>query len=499
MAGTATGIAAAVALERLGLMGRASATHIPDEPIDAGKVIIVGGGLCGLTAGWLLAEKGKEVVVLEADEHPGGRVHSLRWPNGQVSELGWEEIWDRFLDPSAHWLVDSLGLRSQVVKYPSGGIAGFIKGKYVQHASYVQWIFSLNWADPVRDPADHERMAWDFVSREVGLLKDPWQHPNAAGRSYREFDGESFEHLVLREFNSSRSGDVNYVSNVFMKPEAGKPNAETSAAYDIGAYFYWYNGFGYHLRRGNDQIIARLVDRLPRGALRLGAKVAEVANESDGTGVVVRYEQDGLRATERGDVAIVTVPHTLVRSIIPSLPPERRQAIEALNHSRVIRLLLQFKRKFWKEDLGFDGWGLYTDLSPTWINNDSGNDNYTTGALSPYVLEPEADGLWETLRPEERERPHVRLDGSRAKRAVGAVLDDLAKFWPQVKSELVEAQVWQVPYYGPAYPPDYVSSGKYEMNQKPFGRIILGGDWVYSFGADAAISRARDIADHYIR
>jgi monoamine oxidase len=42
------------------------------------KVIIVGAGLAGLTAAWELDQAGYEVVVIEAQRPPGGRVLTLR-------------------------------------------------------------------------------------------------------------------------------------------------------------------------------------------------------------------------------------------------------------------------------------------------------------------------------------------------------------------------------------------------------------------------------------
>src|ERR1700730_13571462 len=42
------------------------------------RVIILGAGLAGLAAGWELREVGHDVTILEAQLHPGGRVHTIR-------------------------------------------------------------------------------------------------------------------------------------------------------------------------------------------------------------------------------------------------------------------------------------------------------------------------------------------------------------------------------------------------------------------------------------
>ena len=56
------------------------------------KTVVVGAGFAGLAAARALAERGAEVVVLEARDRVGGRVHSHTLANGCVVELGAEFI-----------------------------------------------------------------------------------------------------------------------------------------------------------------------------------------------------------------------------------------------------------------------------------------------------------------------------------------------------------------------------------------------------------------------
>jgi len=60
--------------------------------VPAMRVLVIGAGLAGLTAGMRLQDQGAEVTVLEARARVGGRVWSHRFENGAVVELGGEWI-----------------------------------------------------------------------------------------------------------------------------------------------------------------------------------------------------------------------------------------------------------------------------------------------------------------------------------------------------------------------------------------------------------------------
>ena len=84
--------AAGISLVRPGMIG--SAATILSGPSK--KILIVGAGMAGLSAGYELSQLGHDVTILEARMRPGGRVHTLREPfsDGLYAEAGAARIPD---------------------------------------------------------------------------------------------------------------------------------------------------------------------------------------------------------------------------------------------------------------------------------------------------------------------------------------------------------------------------------------------------------------------
>ena len=92
----ATGVTAAA------LLGGCTTRPRPG-PAATGRVVVVGGGLSGLTAALALRTGGWDVVVLEARNRVGGRVHTLFDPftDGLHVEAGGESIDDNHVQIQA--------------------------------------------------------------------------------------------------------------------------------------------------------------------------------------------------------------------------------------------------------------------------------------------------------------------------------------------------------------------------------------------------------------
>ena len=80
-------------------------------------VVIVGGGFTGLTAGYVLSKRGKKVLILEADEAPGGLAGTFKFNDGVQVEKFYHHWFNN--DVFVPELVKELGLDGEVILLPT--------------------------------------------------------------------------------------------------------------------------------------------------------------------------------------------------------------------------------------------------------------------------------------------------------------------------------------------------------------------------------------------
>ncbi|HSK81408.1 MAG TPA: FAD-dependent oxidoreductase, partial [Thermoanaerobaculia bacterium] len=323
----------------------------PSTPQSTEKVLIIGAGIAGLTAGYRLTQKGVPVRILEAQSRTGGRMYSERdhFPE-QVVELGGE-----FIDTNhenLRNLAAELGLALDDFNQDDPALVRdvwFFKGQRFSDAEVVKAF------RPVAAKIDE---AWEMVTGETVSYKEP-------------NNGEAIDRLSIAEWldKAGAEGWFRALLDVAYTTEYGLEIDQQSAwnfLMMIDTNPEPFRIFGesderFHVRGGNDQIPAALTRKLG-DHIQTGTRLEAVTLAADGTyRCSVRRGQTSETLSARH--VVLAIPFTMLRQvrIDVELPPVKRRAIQELGYGTNAKLMVGFSERLWRTVGGSNG-SIMTDL-----------------------------------------------------------------------------------------------------------------------------------------
>ena len=285
--------------------------------------IVIGAGVAGLTAARLLNQQGTQVIVLEARDRIGGRLHSEH-RDGYVTDLGasWihgiddspvEQMCSYLNMPMVEFTVGSFQPDSRPILYfsPEGDrlspeqAQAFTQDIHAFDEILVEVISSIapgsSYADAV----------------EIALKKTRWNDDRCARvREYMQHRTEEQDgaHFTLIDAHGLDNEEVDGDEVVF--PQG-------------------YDQLAHGLARGLD--------------IRLEHTVTRVSWNS--TGVSIETDRGSFSA----DQVIITVPVGVLQSegftIEPPLPETVEKALSSFRMNDFEKIILRYDQKFWDEDI----------------------------------------------------------------------------------------------------------------------------------------------------
>jgi protoporphyrinogen/coproporphyrinogen III oxidase len=325
---------------------------------EAPPVVVVGGGVAGLTAAHELARRGQPFVVLEGSDRWGGVVRTVR-EDGFLFEAGPDAMLTTKPDGMA--LVRELGLEGRVVPtnpqvrtvyvvkngalhaMPEGMVLGVpTRWGPVWRSRLFSWPGKLRLAlepfVPRRTDAGDESVA-AFLRRRLG--REAWERLGDAllGGIHA---GDSERLSIQATFPRLRQLEATHGSLVRGFQAAPKAPAESSAFVSLAG--------------GLSELVDALVARLPTHALRASAPVTAIEPGPDGWRIgLASGESVGARAV----VLALPAPRALelLRPCSPSLADELRP----IRFVSTAIVLLGFERGQVAHPL--DGYGLLVPRS----------------------------------------------------------------------------------------------------------------------------------------
>jgi len=281
------------------------------------EVVVVGGGIAGLSAAHALRDR--DVVVLEAADRAGGRIHSEprgeNWLNFGAHVFAGESS-------ASGKLLAELGVRAEPV--PGRLAAVSLNGKIVSRGPVETLPFRLPMPLRSRFALLRAGLRLRLAVRQYAKIAAVRDGEDAFERQQRllEFlDDRSFS-----EFSGPLPEDVDLLFRSTLTRSSGEPE-ELAAGYGVG-YFHlvWdkKGGLSRNILGGSGVVIdalrAELSDRM-----RLGTQVTSVERTHAGVRVEVA---DGRSIEARA--AIVATPAYATREIVTDLPAETAAALAAI-------------------------------------------------------------------------------------------------------------------------------------------------------------------------
>jgi monoamine oxidase len=372
---TGLGLLATPAQTRFDLSGRVSGV----------RVLILGGGLAGLTVAYELGKVGYDCRVLEARARPGGRVFTVR--RGTVSEEDGP---------------------SQTASFDDGLYfnAGPMR---ISHHHSTTLAYCRELQVPVETFVVDTDAAYLYQTRSSTL----------AGRRVRlrearaDFDGYIAE-LLSKALSQAQLdqpltaddrdrllaylrqlGALDRERQYRGSPRRNgysQPSAPLSLHDLLGGNFNFQLGIDWDSQPTMMQVVGGM-DRLPAALaarvgnrVEYGAAVREI-RQSEGGVWAVYADPDGRVRRVEADYCVSTIPLPVLSGIQKDLTQPVQAAIAAATYDGAGKIGLQFKRRFWEDDDRIFGGRTWTDQEIGQIIYPSHGFNGGKGVLTGYFLD----------------------------------------------------------------------------------------------------------------
>ena len=282
---------------------------------STGPILIVGAGFAGLAAARTLTDAGREVIVVEGRDRTGGRAHTVTL-DGIPADLG------------ASW-IHGVDENPMVTLAAAAGVA----------------TIPFDYDNQVGGSSS----AQEFVDT---ILEEAREAQDSEGRALAELLPQELSPEQQWAIAVSVSGEfaADPAQLAMAAPDEGDPLGGGDSLLNLG-----YSAITDHLAEGLD--------------IRLNWVVADISYDDAGVTVT---SADG--QTLRAEHGIMTLPvgvlHAGTVSFSPALPPEKIEALGALQSGLLDKLWLVFDEVFWDPDVDVINWidPVNPGRWPFWVN-----------------------------------------------------------------------------------------------------------------------------------
>ena len=414
--------------------------HHFDLPAATAKaeIVIVGGGVAGLSAAYFL--RGKEWLLLEKEDHFGGNAYQEEF-DGQPFATGSAYAYH---GDEGDLLASEIGLKLPLVNLPDPTL---VNKTYVPDT----------WKTGITQLPYPKEIGASFLKFREDVLKMKIKERMA------ELDA-----LPFSKFTAAYAPEVQQWWDIYGPSNWGATTPDTSAyvgLYNANDLFTGGDGKRAILPGGLGCITHKLVEILqPKYLERMLGDTAVVAAVQEKDSVNVTYLREGKLTTVSAKVVLMCTPKHITSRIVQGLPAEQRTAMRRTRFAPYPVVNLIFDRPVYNR--GYDNWcpgNSFTDfIVADWtVRNDPG-----------YKQKNNILSFYTPLREEFRS---TLLEEADCKTLAARVLTDFQKILPELNVDPVEVRI-----YRRGHPMFISAPGQYTKNRvaaaQPMDRIYFGGN-----------------------
>ncbi len=447
---------------------------------SAKKVVILGGGIAGLTTAYELGKAGYDCTILEARDRTGGRNFTVRGGTEQTDLDGYTQkakfSKDSYMNAGpariAQWMVTldycrELGVPIEVFTNDnasaylynenSGSTPGNPTRYRTAKADYYGYVSEL-----LAKAADQGALDALVTADDKARLLSFLQSFGAIGGKTSGYAYTGTEHrgFVTDPGAGNDDGEI-----------LGPPPALSQVfASNLGRYFSFEFGYDQAMLMfqpvgGMDQIPQALTRAIGAHKVELGAVVTQIANSDNG--VTVTYTRNGKARQVTADFCVAAMPPHLTAKIPHNLGDDVTAALAAFRVTNVGKIGLEYRSRWWETDHRIFGGITETDMDLQHIWYPSYGHLGKRGLIIGYYNTGSAANVYSALSPADRE--------------ARAVAQGVKIHGDKYRTELDHSFsiAWhRTPYLEGGWTSPPYSSPGYQLLLQPAGRVYFAGDWL---------------------
>ncbi len=280
-------------------------------------VIILGAGISGLSAAYTIKKKSPKlrVAILEARDRIGGRMFTAELGNGLVSEYGAE--WVGKTHKNMRRLCRELGVSLEPHTFKN--YAYLQKGKHTPDPTLLNAL------------------------KKLEKILERW--PSIRGKNFKILDHMSIRHLIAKDCTKE---EMDVLDRTYAD-EYGQDIRYVSALRAVADHLTGGKNshMDFHIKGGNRKLIQSLGKFIGLKNIFLKKEVVKICQNK--RNVYITCHDGTIWFAKK---IICTLPAQIIAKIHfePTMSKEMRSAVKNLKYGDIVKVILLFKKRFWKAE-----------------------------------------------------------------------------------------------------------------------------------------------------